>query len=170
MSSHDHSVTFAESQQYIIDPTNSRGALDDGVEYRLYVCGRAADNPKHLGRRRLMLQSFSQCNVAFLEFLKQSYVLDRVYCLVGARFKESDLFVRERTDVSPADRYGTDRHTLAQKRRRHRRSDTKLVRAATRDFAPVRMLNFAPCHCVLNVYCLPVEYGTAGEEVTADCR
>ena len=32
-----YTVPLAESQQHIINPTNPRGALDDGVEDRLHV-------------------------------------------------------------------------------------------------------------------------------------
>ena len=62
-------VTLAESQHHVIDPTNPRGALDDGVEDRLHVGGRAADDAEHLGRRRLMLQRLAQFCIALLSSL-----------------------------------------------------------------------------------------------------
>src|SRR5205823_1810221 len=37
MSPRNHHVVLAESQRHVINPTNPRGALDDGVENRLYV-------------------------------------------------------------------------------------------------------------------------------------
>ena len=40
------SVALAESQHHVIDPTNPGGALDDGVEDRLHVRGRAADDAR----------------------------------------------------------------------------------------------------------------------------
>ena len=55
MSPRNHSVLLVETQQYVINPTNPRSALDDGVEYRLHVSRRAADDAEHLGRCRLML-------------------------------------------------------------------------------------------------------------------
>ena len=64
MSPRNHSVSLAESQHHVIDPTNPRGALDDGVEDRLHVGGRAADDAEHLGRCRLMLQGLAQFRVA----------------------------------------------------------------------------------------------------------
>ena len=45
-------------------PTNPRRALNDGVEHRLHVRGRAADDAEHLGGRCLVLQSFAQLCVA----------------------------------------------------------------------------------------------------------
>ena len=59
MGPHSHTVPLAESQQHIINPANPSGALNDGVENRLYVRRRAADDAEHLGRRRLMLQGFA---------------------------------------------------------------------------------------------------------------
>ena len=54
MSPRNRSVALAESQQHVIDPANPRSALDDGVEDRLHVRRRAADDAEHLGRCRLM--------------------------------------------------------------------------------------------------------------------
>ena len=80
---------FAESQHHIINPTNPRGALDDRVEHRLHVRGRAADDAEHLGRRRLMLQRLAQFRVALLDFLEQPHVLDRDDRLIGEGFEQS---------------------------------------------------------------------------------
>ena len=59
------SRSLREVEHHIVNPTNSRGALDDGVEHRLHVRGRAADDAEHLGRRRLMFQGLAQFCVAF---------------------------------------------------------------------------------------------------------
>src|SRR5262249_34684103 len=76
MSPGNQSVSFLESQHYIIDSTNSRGALDDGVEDRLHVRGRAANDAKHLGSCRLMLQRLAQLCIALLQFFEQPHVFD----------------------------------------------------------------------------------------------
>ena len=55
MSPHNHGIPLVESQHYVIDPTNPGGAFDDGVEDRLHVRRRPADDAKHLGGCRLML-------------------------------------------------------------------------------------------------------------------
>ena len=92
---------LVESQHHVIDPTNSRGALDDGVEDRLHVGGRAADDAEHLGGCRLMLQRLAQFRVALAEFLEQAHVFDGDDRLVGECFEKRDLFVGEgRTSVS----------------------------------------------------------------------
>ena len=99
MSPRNHSVPLAESQHHVIDPTNPRGALDDGVEDRLHVRRRAADDAEHLGRRRLMLQRLAQFCVALAEFLEQPDVLDGDDRLVGEGFEQFDLLVCEGTNL-----------------------------------------------------------------------
>ena len=83
MSPRNHSVPLAESQHHVIDPTNPCCALDDGVEDRLHVRGRAADDAEHLGRCCLMLQRLAQFRVGgfqilslIFNFFKETDVLD----------------------------------------------------------------------------------------------
>ena len=52
----NHRVALTKSQHHVINAANPCGAFDDGVEHRLHVRGRAADNAEHLGRCGLMLQ------------------------------------------------------------------------------------------------------------------
>ena len=92
MSPRNHSVPLAESQHHVINPTNPCGALDDGVEHRLHVRGRAADDAEHLGRCRLMLQRLAQFCVALLEFFEQPHVLDGDDGLVSKGFEQRDVF------------------------------------------------------------------------------
>ena len=66
MGSRNRLVSLVESQHHIIDPANPRRALDDGVEHRLHVRRRAADDAEHLGGCRLMLQGFTQFRIALL--------------------------------------------------------------------------------------------------------
>ena len=113
MSPRNHSVSLAESQQHVINSTNPGGALDDGVEDRLHVGGRAADDAEHLGRCCLMLQGLAQFCVALLEFLEQPHVLDGDHGLIGEGLEELDLLVREGTDLHSANQNHTDRNALA---------------------------------------------------------
>ena len=89
MSPRNQNVSLPESQHHVINPTNPGGALDDGVEDRLHVRGRAADDAEHLGRCRLMLQGLAQFCVALLELLKQPNVLDGDHGLGGEGFEKS---------------------------------------------------------------------------------
>src|SRR6266508_4653688 len=83
MSPRNRRVPLVEPQQHVIDPTNPRGALDDGVEDRLHVRGRAAYDAEHLGRRRLMLQGFAQFRIALADLPEESFVFDGDHCLIG---------------------------------------------------------------------------------------
>src|SRR5262249_23623710 len=69
-------VALAESQHHVINSTDFCRALDNRVEDRLHVGGRAADDAEHLSRCGLMFQGFAQFCVALLQFLKQPNVLD----------------------------------------------------------------------------------------------
>src|SRR5262245_12550498 len=83
MSPCNHHLIFAESQIHIINAANPGGALDDGVKDRLYVRGRAADDAKHLGGCRLMLQCLAQFRISLLDLLEQPHVLDGNYGLIS---------------------------------------------------------------------------------------
>ena len=72
MSPRNHFVPSWSRSTHVINPTNPCGALDDGIEDRLHVRRRAADDAEHLGRCRLMLQCLTQFCIALLEFLKQA--------------------------------------------------------------------------------------------------
>ena len=114
MSPRNHSVPLAESQHHVINPTNPGGALDDGVEDRLHVRRRAADDAEHLGRCRLMLQGLAQFCVALLHLLEQSHVLDGDDGLVGEGFEELDLPVRERSNSCPPNHDAANRRSFSQ--------------------------------------------------------
>ena len=103
MSPRKRNVALVESQHYVIDPANPRGAFDDGIQHRLHVRRRSADYAEHLSRCRLMLQGLAQFSVAFLDFLEQPDVLDGDNRLVGERFQQGDLLIRKRPDLGAAD-------------------------------------------------------------------
>src|SRR5215203_2233986 len=89
----NHDVPLVESQHYIIDPTNLRRTLDDGVKHRLHVSRRAADDAEHLGCGGLMFQRLAQFRVALAEFFKQPDVFDCDDRLSSESFEEFDLSV-----------------------------------------------------------------------------
>ena len=64
MSPQNHKVPLTESQHHVIYATNLCRALDDGVEDRLHVGRRAADDAEYLGRRGLVFQSLAQFRIA----------------------------------------------------------------------------------------------------------
>src|SRR5215510_14722649 len=86
MSPCNQTVPVSESHQHIIDPTNTGGALDDGIKYRLHVRRRAADDAEHLGGCSLMLQGLAQLCIALLDLFEQPHILDCDNRLVGEGF------------------------------------------------------------------------------------
>src|SRR6516165_9092010 len=67
------------------------------LEHGLQIAGRAADNPEHLGRCRLLFQRFRQFPRALLLCLKQPRILNRDHCLVSESLGQLDLLVRKWT-------------------------------------------------------------------------
>ena len=126
MSPQNQSVPLAESQHHVIDPTNPGGALDDGVEDRLHVRRRAADDAEHLGRCRLMLQRLAQFRVAFLQFFEQPDVLDGDHRLIGEGFYQLNLPLRKRLYKIAPDCNRSDWGSLSQQRHIQQRSRSML--------------------------------------------
>ena len=84
--------------------TQPHHALDDGVEDRLDVGGRARDDPEDLAGRGLLLEGFGEVAVARLELREEADVLDGDDGLIGEGLQERDLLVRERPRRSCARR------------------------------------------------------------------
>ena len=116
MSPRNHNVSLAKSQHHVINPTNPRRALDDGVEHRLHVRRRAADDAEHLGRCGLMLQGFAQFCVALAEFLEQPHVLDRDDGLISEGLEKLDLLFGERPHFRAPNPDRPDRGFLREQR------------------------------------------------------
>src|SRR5262249_11963948 len=95
-------VALTKSQPQVIDSANPGGTLDDGIEYGLHIRRRAADDAKHLGRCRLMLQRFAQFCIALLDFLEQAHILDGDDRLIGESFEKYDLLVGEGLNLHAA--------------------------------------------------------------------
>ena len=112
MGPQNHDVSLAESQHHIINPTNPRSTLDDGVEDRLHVRRRAADDAEHLGRCRLMLQGLAQFSVALAEFLEQAHVLNGDHRLVGEGFEKRDLLIGKWSNLLSTNYNYPDRNSL----------------------------------------------------------
>ena len=98
MSPCNHRVPLAESQHHVINPTNLRRALDDGVEHRLHVGGRAADDAEHLAMSPSDAPALRAIRHCAPEFLEQAHVLDGDNGLIGEGLEKRDLFVGERTN------------------------------------------------------------------------
>ena len=90
----NHAIALSKPQHYVIDFTNPCGTFDDGVENRLHIRGRAADDAQHLGRCRLMLQGFAEFvgsrslllqNLGELAFVFRQFLGSRVFPLQRVR-------------------------------------------------------------------------------------
>jgi hypothetical protein len=77
---------FAVEPEHRAQPgiTEAQRTCRDAIEYRLYVCWRAADHSQNLTRRGLTVESL-------LSLVEQSDVLDCDYRLVGKRLEQRDL-------------------------------------------------------------------------------
>src|SRR5262249_10794010 len=114
MSPRNQSVPLPESKHHVINAANPCGALNNGVEDRLHIGGRTADDAQHLGCCRLMLQGLAQFCVALLDLFEQPHVLDGNHGLVGEGLEKRDMFLREGTDLRAANRNSADRDILTQ--------------------------------------------------------
>src|SRR5262245_33266681 len=166
MSAESHHVFFAQSQNDIINTTNPRRALDDGVEDWLHVRRRAADDAENLGRLRLMLQSFSQFRVAVLQFFEQPHVLDSDDGLVGEGLKKRYLLVCKRTSLHAANQDRSKRNSLAE----HRNSESRPGVASTSSTCSIdiRKIGFGFSIDVLDMSCLTVNDGTTSRCATSE--
>src|SRR5262249_22687139 len=117
MGPQNRSVPLVESQNHVINPTNPYGALDYGIEDRLHVRGRPADDAEDLGRCRLMLQCLAQFCVARIEFFEQPHVFNRNHRLIRERPEKGNLLVGEGTDLESADHDSANGDSLSQQRR-----------------------------------------------------
>src|SRR4029434_8065546 len=100
-----------------MQPASPGGALDDSVEDRLHIRGRSADDAEHFGCRSLMLQRLAQFCVAFLKFLKQTYVLNSDDGLISEGFEERYLLFRKGANLRTTYHNGPDRNPFSKQRR-----------------------------------------------------
>ena len=89
----------------------ARGALRQGIEHRLDVRRRAADDPKDLAGRCLLLQRlahlgvrFRKGAVLFLQFREQAHILDGDDGLARERPEEGDLICHKPAGLDARDR------------------------------------------------------------------
>ena len=80
---------------HVINPTNSRRALDDGVEHRLHVRRRTTDKLS-TSAVAVWCSSASRNSALRLPSLEEPHVLDGDHRLIGECFEQSDLPIRKR--------------------------------------------------------------------------
>src|SRR5262245_7478455 len=154
MSARNHAVALAESQNNVVNTANLSGALDNRLEHWLHVRWRTADDPEHLGRRCLMLQSLAQFGVALLQFFEQPHVLDGDHCLRCKGLQQRHLLVSKGPHLRAADVDHADGRPFTQQRCCKKSSDTtRIARIADRPAIrePLRLR-----YHVSYVYCSPL--------------
>src|SRR4030095_5567453 len=107
-----------------------RSAFDDGIEDRLDVGLRLADDTQDLARGRLLPQRL-------LRLVEQAHVLDGNDRLVGEGLEQSNLTVREETRFGATNHNRTDCEAVLS---HQRHAENRAVSQAARDFAPLRKL------------------------------
>jgi hypothetical protein len=103
-----HVVRRGDERDVVLDavdhrlgrPAQSRRVLHEGVQHRLEIKRRAADDLQDLGGGGLLLQCLTQLGVALLQLLEQAGVLDGDHRLVRERLQQRGLLVREWTDLA----------------------------------------------------------------------
>ncbi len=98
--------------------------LQHGLENRLKIAGRAADDLEHVGGGGLLLQRFRKIVGALAQFVEQPRVLDGDDGLLGKVGDQLDLLVGERTDLVPEDGDGADKLAVLDHRNDEKRPDT----------------------------------------------
>ena len=85
-------AALAAKQRAVPGLADPHSVFQHGLEHRLELARRAADDAKHFGGRGLLLQQFAQ-------LAEQAGVLDRDDGLLGEVGEELDLFLGERPDL-----------------------------------------------------------------------
>jgi hypothetical protein len=92
------------------------GILQHGLEYRLKIARRAADNLKHVGRSCLLLKRLRKLSRALLLRLEEAHVLDGDGGLIGERRQKSNVLLLERSHLSASDQNGAKRALFVDQR------------------------------------------------------
>ncbi len=104
------------SQVRDIRAAQPRRGLDYGVEHRLQIEGRTADQLQQVARRGLVFERLFEVARAGLQFAEQPRILHRDDRLVGKGAHQFDLPLGERLDPQPGERNHADRLAVAQER------------------------------------------------------
>src|SRR4030095_8100964 len=99
------------------------GASHDGIEDRLHVSWRAANDPEDLAGRGLLVECSRQVTIAGLQFREQPHILDCDDRLVGEGLEKGDLPVREELSLGAAEVDHADRDTFTYQGNRENRAE-----------------------------------------------
>src|SRR5262245_33986419 len=111
-------VPVIQVQRAELGTTEPSRVREHGLEHRLQLARRAANDTEDLGCRSLLLERLGELARARLHLVEQPHALDGDHRLVGKRGDQFDLLVGERLDGEPREHEHADRLALAQHRDR----------------------------------------------------
>src|SRR5262249_3813348 len=103
-------------QQAELGLANAKRVFQHGIENRLQISRRRADDTQDLRGRCLLLQRLAQLARALLLGLEQAYILDGDHGLVGERTQQFDLLVGEGTHCLATEHDHADGRSFPQQR------------------------------------------------------
>src|SRR5262249_43523272 len=114
-------VSFREEEHPIFLPsyrgevgvTKAGSRFNERLQHRLEIEGRAADDLKHVGGGRLLLDGLAQRVRPRLPLLEQSRVLDGDHGLIGKSLEQSNLSLREELHFAAAECDCANRDTFS---------------------------------------------------------
>ena len=96
--------------------SQSRAAIQPGIEDGLEIESRSTDDLEHVGSGRLLLQRLGKFACARLYLVEQAHVLNRDHRLVGKGRDQIDLLVGKWLHGGTGERHHADRSSLSQQR------------------------------------------------------
>ena len=120
-----------------------RGGLDERVEHRLQIEGRAADDLEHVAGRGLVFERFLEIAGALLQFAEQPRILHRDHRLRREVFEQRNLLFGERSDFVAMDVDDAEKCALAAQRHREPGANISKLEPFARDGAFAKRLGLA---------------------------
>ena len=103
------------------------GRFGEGVEHRLQIEGRAADDLEHVAGRGLVFEQFLEVAGALLQLAIGLGAGDGDDSLLGEGLQQCDLAVGEAADLRTRQLHRADRRSVAQQRQRYLRLVTEIA-------------------------------------------
>ncbi len=125
---HPEQLAIEPEDECAVGAAEGDRSLGDGVENRLQVECRTADDLQQVRSRGLLPQRLLQVARAGLDLVEQPRILDRDHGLVGEGLHQFDLAIGKGLDAPPRQHEISDRLPVAQQRDTERRSGLALSR------------------------------------------
>ena len=146
---HAEGIALASETDAELGLANARRVLQHGVEHRLQLAGRAADDLEHLRGRGLLLQRLAQIVGALAQLVEQPRVLDGDDGLGGEVLHQLDLLVGERAHLLAVDGDRADQLVVLEHRHDERSRAAAKLGTARRGSDSAAMSATWMCHFVL---------------------